>query len=52
MGRFVQRTQPFVIGITGSIGKTSCRMVLAHILEQSVRDLRVVTSPKNFNGEL
>ncbi len=31
---YLWRTKPFVIGITGSVGKTSCRMVLAQVLQQ------------------
>lgn len=46
-----------VIAITGSVGKTSCRMVVAEVLEQIQKPVsedrfRIYTSPKNYNSEL
>ncbi|QQS59734.1 UDP-N-acetylmuramoyl-tripeptide--D-alanyl-D-alanine ligase [Candidatus Peregrinibacteria bacterium] len=44
--RKVLTTATSVIGITGSIGKTTTRMAIAHILSSY---FRVQTSPQNFN---
>ncbi len=37
------------IGITGTCGKTTTKAILAHILE---RDLRIFSSPRNYNTEI
>lgn len=51
--RYISKRQPFVIGINGSVGKTSARMILTEILQLHLWDeLHIYTSPKNFNGEL
>lgn len=44
-----QRFTGQVIGITGSVGKTSCRHVLAHLLAQ---DRAVLATPWNWNTEI
>ena len=49
---YLRKVSPYVIWITWSIGKTSARMIISHILEKSVVDLRVSTSPKNFNSDI
>lgn len=63
---YLWRTKPFVIGITGSVGKTCCRDVITQVLKQvqdyelnsprkdkkQVKKLRIYTSPKNYNSEL
>ncbi len=49
---FAQRHKPFVIGVTGSVGKTSCRMIVTEVLQQLFPQQRIVTSKKNFNSEL
>ena len=49
---YLRRHHPKVIGINGSVGKTSCRMIIFQTLQQCFPDLSVYTSPKNFNGEL
>lgn len=41
-----------MIGVTGSIGKTSARMLITQILQQSFPHKTIYTSSKNFNGEL
>jgi len=41
-----------VIGINGSVGKTSSRMIIAQTLEKFLPHQKIYTSPKNFNGEL
>lgn len=56
---YLWRTDPYVIGITGSVGKTSCRTLIHDVLNQiqdtgdtSSQKLRIYTSPKNYNSEL
>lgn len=49
---YLQRHRPKVIGINGSVGKTSCRMIIYQTLQQFFPHLTIYTSPKNFNGEL
>ncbi|MFK7779551.1 MAG: Mur ligase family protein, partial [Candidatus Gracilibacteria bacterium] len=49
---YVYRTKPKVIGVTGSVGKTSCRMIISGVLEKYLPEMRVYTSEKNFNSEL
>lgn len=49
---YVARAKPYIIGITGSVGKTSCRMIITQTLAQAFPDSKIYTSPKNFNSEL
>ena len=49
---YISRTKPYVIWITWSVWKTSCRMILFQILKKYLRDKEIYTSPKNFNSEL
>ena len=49
---YLKRTKPLIIGITWSVWKTSCRMILAQTLQQTLIDTRISTSPKNFNSEV
>lgn len=50
---YLFRTKPFVIGVTGSVGKTSCRTIISQVLQQLTNsDQLVYSSPKNFNSEL
>ncbi|MDP2091068.1 MAG: Mur ligase family protein [Candidatus Gracilibacteria bacterium] len=49
---YIARTKPFVIGITGNVGKTSCRMIINKVLNKYIKDKTIYTSPKNFNSEL
>ncbi len=42
--------KPYIIGITGSVWKTSCRMVIAQTLTTLLPGLRIATSQKNFNS--
>jgi UDP-N-acetylmuramyl pentapeptide synthase len=49
---YIAKTKPYIIGIHGSVGKTSCRMIVTRTLQQCLPDMTVYTSPKNFNGEL
>lgn len=50
--RYLSRHQSFTIGINGSVGKTSCRMIIYQTLKKTLPELSIYTSPKNFNGEL
>lgn len=51
--KYLKKWQPIVIGINGSVGKTSCRTILDEVLQTHLGDqLSIYTSPKNFNGEL
>ncbi|MDR2416303.1 MAG: hypothetical protein LBD75_07055 [Candidatus Peribacteria bacterium] len=49
---YLHRHQPKVIGINGSVGKTSCRMIIYQTLQHFFPHKKISTSPKNFNGEL
>jgi hypothetical protein len=49
---YLWRTNPLVIGVTGSVGKTNCRQVICDVLTQVQREKIVYTSPKNYNSEL
>lgn len=49
---YIAKHDPRIIGINGSVGKTSCRMIVYQTLQQFLPDKRIYTSPKNFNGEL
>ena len=50
--RYLQRHKVFTIGINGSVGKTSCRMIIYQTIKKALPELDIYTSPKNFNGEL
>jgi UDP-N-acetylmuramoyl-tripeptide--D-alanyl-D-alanine ligase len=51
--RYLAKRKPLIIGINGSVGKTSCRMIIDDVLQANLWDqLSIYTSPKNFNGEL
>lgn len=49
---YIKRHAPFVIGVTGSIWKTSCRMIASEVIQHYVPEKVLYTSSKNFNGEL
>lgn len=49
---YIKKHKPFVIWICGSVWKTSCRMIISQILKNTLKSKKVVTSEKNFNGEL
>jgi UDP-N-acetylmuramyl pentapeptide synthase len=49
---YIEKHNPHVIGINGSVGKTSCRMIVYQTLQQFITNKKIYTSPKNFNGEL
>ena len=49
---YIKKHTPTIIGINGSVGKTSCRMIISQTLHEFFPDLKISTSSKNFNGEL
>lgn len=49
---YLQKYHIFTIGINGSVGKTSCRMIIHQTLQKALPEQNIYTSPKNFNGEL
>jgi UDP-N-acetylmuramyl pentapeptide synthase len=50
--KYIAKHKPFVIGIHGSVGKTSCRLIISQTLDYFFPNKIIYTSPKNFNGEL
>ena len=50
--KYIAKHNPKVIGITGSVGKTSARMIITQVLKQLDSGKVISTSPKNFNSEL
>lgn len=49
--RYLARHTSYVIWITGSIGKTTCRTILESTLRTLTPELRIESSKKNFNTE-
>lgn len=49
---YLKKHTPYIIWINGSVGKTSCRMIVFQTLQQFIPNKKIYTSPKNFNGEL
>jgi len=49
---YLAKHTPYIIGINGSVGKTSCRMIVHQTLQRFLTNKKIYTSPKNFNGEL
>ena len=49
---YLRKHNVFTIGINGSVGKTSCRMIIHQTLQKALPEATIYTSPKNFNGEL
>lgn len=49
---YLLRNPAYIIWVTWSIWKTSCRMIISEILKQNLEDRIVYTSSKNFNWEL
>ncbi len=48
----LRRTRPFVIAITGSVGKTSMKDMIALLLERKGGDPDIRKSAKSFNSEI
>ena len=50
--KYILKKKVKVIWITGSVWKTSARMIVYQILNQFIKNKKLYTSPKNFNSEL
>lgn len=50
--QYLRRHTPYLIGITGSVGKTTCRTIMTEVMKQLLPDLRIDTSTKNFNSDI
>ncbi|HKL44116.1 MAG TPA: Mur ligase family protein [Candidatus Absconditabacterales bacterium] len=50
--KYIKKQKPFIVGINGSVGKTSARMIIYQTLYKFVNTKKIYTSSKNFNGEL
>jgi len=48
----IKKNQPFIIGVTGSVGKTSCRIIIASVLQKLLPQESIYTSHKNYNSEI
>lgn len=49
---FLCRHSPYIIGITWSIGKTSAREIMAQTMWYFLQEVKISSSPKNFNSEI
>ena len=53
LARFrLSKNKPLVVGVTWSVGKTSCRVIVSDVLSKLLPQESVYTSPKNFNSEI
>ncbi len=50
--RYLRKHKAYIIWINWSVGKTSCRMIIAQTLQKFLTWKTVYTSSKNFNWEL
>ncbi len=50
--KYLVRHKSYVIGIHGSVGKTSCRTIIYQTIKHFLPNKKVYSSPRNFNGEL
>ncbi|USN57226.1 MAG: hypothetical protein H6766_01905 [Candidatus Peribacteria bacterium] len=50
--RVIHRTHPYIIGVTGSVGKTTARLIVTQTIQQLLPHVHILTSPKNFNGDM
>lgn len=49
--RVLLAQQPLVVGVTGSVGKTTTREAIGAVLRETVKDRRVIVAPGNLNTE-
>lgn len=53
LARFrLSKNKPLIVGVTWSVGKTSCRVIVAQTLSKLLPQESVYTSSKNFNSEI
>ena len=50
--KYLEKTKPYLIGVTGSVGKTSCRLIVAETLKKLLPQEVIYTSPKNYNSDV
>jgi len=41
--RYVKKHKPYVLGVTWSVGKTSCRLIVNKLLEDNLEDKKIYT---------
>lgn len=49
---YLRKTKPYIIWVTWSVGKTTCRLIITEMLRHQLPWLRIRTSEKNFNSEI
>lgn len=50
--KYLAKTNPMIIWVTGSVGKTSCRLIVYNALKVLLPQEFIYTSPKNYNSDL
>lgn len=51
--KYCVKHRPYIIGVSGSVGKSSCRMIVAQLCSQLLPSHYPVWTPQsNFNGEI
>lgn len=50
--KYIKKHRPYIIGINGSVWKTSCRMIVYQTIQNFLPNKKAYTSAKNFNWEL
>ncbi len=48
----IRREKPFIVGITGSVGKSTCKQAVAAVLQADIPENRVRVPSGSFNNEL
>lgn len=49
---YIAKTKPYIIWITGSVGKTSCRLIISDTLQKLIPQEHSYTSSKNYNSDI
>lgn len=49
---YLKKTKPLLIGVTWSVWKTSCRLIISDVLKKLLPQEYIYTSPKNYNSDL
>lgn len=50
--RYLRRTKPYLVWVTWSVWKTTCRLIVVQMASKLLPSLRIDTSEKNFNSEV